>query len=142
MRLWSVNPKYLDRIGLVSCWRESLLAKKVLENKTKGYRNHPQLDRFKNYSDSIDAINSYLFFLFKEAESRNFNFDKTKISGSKSEKIICVSSGQLDYEFAHLEYKLSRRDRVQFEKNKSEKRIICNPVFSIIDGGIESWEKI
>jgi len=40
MRLWSLHPKYLDSKGLVALWREGLLAKKVLEGRTKGYRNH------------------------------------------------------------------------------------------------------
>jgi hypothetical protein len=47
MRLWSIHPKYLDAKGLVALWRETLLAKHVLEGKTKGYKNHPQLNRFK-----------------------------------------------------------------------------------------------
>jgi len=47
MRLWSLHPKYLDSKGLVALWREGLLAKKVLEGGTKGYRNHPQLERLK-----------------------------------------------------------------------------------------------
>jgi len=45
MRIWSLHPKYLDRLGLLACWRETLLAQKVLRGKTKGYRNHPQLLR-------------------------------------------------------------------------------------------------
>jgi len=47
MRLWSIHPKYLDAKGLVALWREYLLAQKVLEGKTTGYTNHPQLLRFK-----------------------------------------------------------------------------------------------
>ena len=47
MRLWTIHPKYLDVKGLVALWREGLLAQKVLSGKTKGYRNHPQLIRFK-----------------------------------------------------------------------------------------------
>jgi hypothetical protein len=46
LRLWSIHPKYLDAIGLVALWRESLLAQKVLAGKTEGYRSHPQLERF------------------------------------------------------------------------------------------------
>jgi len=60
MRLWSVHPKYLDTIGLVALWREALLARKVLENKTKGYKNHPQLYRFKQQDNPVEIINSYL----------------------------------------------------------------------------------
>lgn len=38
MRLWSLHPKYLDTKGLVACWREGLLARKVLLGETRGYR--------------------------------------------------------------------------------------------------------
>ena len=48
MRLWTLHPKYLDRQGLVAVWREGLLAQAVLHSNTKGYKNHPQLDRFRN----------------------------------------------------------------------------------------------
>ncbi len=47
MRIWSLHPKHLDAKGLVALWREALLAKHVLEGKTVGYLNHPQLNRFK-----------------------------------------------------------------------------------------------
>ncbi|MFC2473489.1 MAG: pyrimidine dimer DNA glycosylase/endonuclease V, partial [Actinomyces sp.] len=47
MRMWSLHPSHLDRAGLVACWRESLLAQAVLAGRTRGYRNHPQLERFR-----------------------------------------------------------------------------------------------
>ena len=31
MRIWSLHPKYLDAKGVVALWRETLLAKNVLE---------------------------------------------------------------------------------------------------------------
>ena len=46
MRLWSVHPRYLDTAGLTACWREALLAQKVLTGTTRGYTHHPQLERF------------------------------------------------------------------------------------------------
>jgi hypothetical protein len=46
MRLWTLHPQYLDAPSLVALWRKAPLAKKVLQNKTKGYKNHPQLIRF------------------------------------------------------------------------------------------------
>jgi len=45
MRLWSIHPSYLDRKGLVALWGERLLAENILEGKTKGFKNHPQLFR-------------------------------------------------------------------------------------------------
>ncbi len=52
MRLWSLHPAYLDSKGLVALWREGLLAKAVLNGQTKGYKNHPQLERFKSHPKS------------------------------------------------------------------------------------------
>jgi hypothetical protein len=51
MRIWSLHPRYLDRQGLTAGWREGLLAQKVLTGTTKGYRNHPQLRRFRAAGD-------------------------------------------------------------------------------------------
>ena len=79
MRLWSLHPCYLDSVGLTACWRESLLAKKVLQNKTKGYKNHPQLYRFKEFSDPLKAIDIYLSEIYNEAKRRGYNYDKSKI---------------------------------------------------------------
>jgi hypothetical protein len=59
MRLWLLHPKYLNTKGLVAVWREGLLAKKVLEGKTVGYRNHPQLIRFREYGHPIEVLNIY-----------------------------------------------------------------------------------
>lgn len=99
MRLWSLHPKYLDTKGLVALWREGLLAKKVLENKTKGYRNHPQLIRFKNCTEPSSSINAYLHFVCDEADERGYAFDRKKLTRRKSDTPkICVPNGQIDYE--------------------------------------------
>jgi pyrimidine dimer DNA glycosylase len=60
MRIWSLHPMYLDTKSLVALWRETLLAKHVLEGNTRGYKHHPQLIRFKNEKNSIQLINQYL----------------------------------------------------------------------------------
>jgi hypothetical protein len=56
MRLWSLHPCYLDRQGLLALWREALLAQKMLQGQTRGYRFHPQLERFRAQSDPSAAI--------------------------------------------------------------------------------------
>jgi len=141
MRLWSLHPKYLDSKGLVALWREALLAKKVLEGKTKGYKNHPQLIRFKEFKDPLKAINSYLYYVFKEAEKRNYNFNKKKISIKKPlSKIIPVTDKQVKYEFHHLYKKLKKRGKNL--KIKKIKKIEINPIFYLVKGEIESWEKV
>ena len=60
MRIWTIHPKYLDPKGLVALWRETLLAQKVLLGETNGYRNHPQLIRFRATRNPVGAIATYL----------------------------------------------------------------------------------
>jgi hypothetical protein len=140
MRLWSIHPKYLDTKGLLATWREGLLAKKVLEGNTKGYKNHPQLIRFKNYSDPLLLINAFLTTIYNEAVSRNYNFDKSKINLINLENTIPVTNKQIEYEFQHLLKKLKIRDEKRYHKYKNTKNILSNPIFYIVDGDIESWE--
>ena len=56
MRLWSLHPSYLDATGLVALWREGLLARKVLQGRTRGYRHHAQLIRFRSRKNPEAAI--------------------------------------------------------------------------------------
>lgn len=142
MRLWSIHPKYLDKIGLVVLWRESLLAKKVLEGKTKGYKNHPQLERFKNSKNPIVSINQYLLYIIEEARRRNYNFDIKKIEIPKQFKRININSKQLEYELNHLIKKLEKRSPNEIKKLKAIKKIETNSIFETIQGEIESWEKL
>lgn len=142
MRLWSLDPKYLDRAGLLAAWREGLLAKKVLEGKTKGYKNHPQLDRFKNTSDPLNQINHYLKGIFQEAKRRNYNFNEQKIDSLKKiEKKIKISSGQLIYEFEHLLKKLKIRDKRKYQELKKITKKKAHFLFSVVSGAVAKWEK-
>jgi hypothetical protein len=143
MRLWSIHPKYLDSKGLVALWRESLLAKKVLEGKTRGYTKHPQLERFKKCTDPISAINRYLSEVYTEAVKREYNFDKKKIDWSYNrDLLITVSSEQVKYEFQHLVNKLKTRDPERIVNFPADTEITANPLFIIVDGEIETWEVV
>lgn len=115
MRLWSIHPKHLD---------------------TKGYRNHPQLDRFKQCSDPIKAIGFYLFSIYEEATRRGFKFDISKIH-TIGVVYIPVTSGQLEYEIAHLAKKIRVRTNSELPKKTDVK---LHRMFKLIEGPIESWE--
>jgi hypothetical protein len=142
MRIWSFHPEYLDTIGLIALWREALLAKKVLEGNTKGYRSHPQLERFKNSDNPLDSINQYLSTVYNESVIRQFNFDQTRFSLVVKPVKMPVTRGQIDYEFGHLMNKLKVRDQYLYEKWKGTIEIIPNPVFTLTPGGIEKWERL
>lgn len=149
MRLWSIHPSFLDAKGFIALWREALLAKKVLEGKTKGYKNHPQLERFKNYKDPIVAINIYLTFVFDVSKIRGYKFNKDLFEETRERRLITVTNEQIKYEFFHLLKKLKNRDKNKYKINfdyLSEfggERIEPHPLFKIVPGRkIESWEKV
>jgi hypothetical protein len=81
MRLWTIHPKHLDAKGLVVLWREALLAQKVLQGRTRGYRHHPQLFRFQALRNPAAALASYLAVVHEESVRRGYHFDRKK-SGS------------------------------------------------------------
>src|ERR1700753_2316699 len=101
MRLWSLHPSLLDRAGLVALWREALLAQKVLAGATKGYRHHPQLDRFRQSEDPNCAVATYLWCVADEAKERGYRFDVSKIAMPRGIFTIPVTKGQLAYELTH-----------------------------------------
>lgn len=142
MRLWSIHPKYLDTKGLVALWCEALLAKKVLEGKTKGYRNHPQLDRFKSSGNALNCINFYLSEVYDESHNRGYLFDKTKIEWSFNQQELTVTDGQLEHEREHLLKKLKTRDPQKYNEITRINKFTPHPLFKVIKGDIEDWEKV
>lgn len=141
MRLWSLHPKYLDSIGLVALWRESLLARKVLQGQTKGYRNHPQLTRFQETDFPINAVENYLMAVYEESRQRGFGFSPGKIDLSTSPvDRIPLTRGQLQYEWKHLMQKLMKRNPVLYENQSSLTHIDAHPLFRVVEGDISPWE--
>jgi len=142
MRLWSLDPRYLDSKGLVALWRESLLAKAVLEGKTKGYTKHPQLRRFRAHTSPIQAINFYISLIYKESLARGYSFDVTKFEPTPVTDLIEVSSGQIAYEREHLLSKLKVRDERLYKRLAKIDKPRQNSLFEIVEGGVEDWEMV
>ena len=144
MRIWSINLQWLDSIGIVALWRESLLARRVLEGNTKGYANHPQLYRFKGSENPLAAIETYLHYVLKESKRRGFEFDGGKIKEGIVDKSIKipVAQGQLDYELELLKFKLKKRSLEYYAKIASINRGEPNRMFVSHPGKIEDWEKV
>ena len=146
MRIWSLHPCLLDRRALVACWRETLLAQKVLRGLTRGYTNHPQLIRFRAHPQPLEAVAAYLSGLADEADARGYSFNRALIgagenstgknsSGKNDTDKNCadkagnpyasvaripVSLGQLEYELAFLQHKVAGRDP-EWEHQLSER---------------------
>jgi hypothetical protein len=154
MRLWSLHPHWLDRQGLVACWREGLLAQKVLRGETLGYQQHPQLDRFRAHRDPVGMIGLYLWGLCLEAQGRGYSFDANRIVCPHGELSdlqavirelggpIPVTEQQLAYEWRHLQDKLALRDPERLAAYLLAGAIPTpHPLFRMIPGEIAAWEK-
>ena len=139
MRLWSLHPKFLDRQGLLALWREGLLARKVLSGQTRGYRNHPQLQRFRAIAESTTLLDRYLSAVVAESKVRGYRFDTSKITVLPAERIMRVTTGQLEYEWDHLRRKLAARnpDRERTLPECAEP----HPCFTLEPGPIADWER-
>ena len=85
MRIWSLHPSLLDRRALVACWRETLLAQKVLRGLTRGYTNHPQLIRFRAHPQPLEAVAAYLSGLADEADARGYSFNRALIGAGEDD---------------------------------------------------------
>lgn len=168
MRIWSLHPSLLDRRALVACWRETLLAQKVLRGLTRGYTNHPQLIRFRAHPQPLEAVAAYLSGLADEADARGYSFNRALIGAGEdnvdensadkhsadeeenpyaSVARIPVPLGQLEYELAFLQHKVAGRDpewEHQLRERlaaRSELAACAHPLFEVVPGAIEPWEK-
>lgn len=141
MRLWTLHPKYLDPRGLVALWREALLARAVLRGETRGYRHHPQLQRFKTHAAPRSAINAYLAAIHDEAKARGYTFDRSKVGPTRGRIRIVSTAGQLHYEWRHLQGKLRTRNPRLHRQWRGVATPDPHPMFNIRPGPVESWER-
>jgi len=140
MRLWSLHPSLLDRAGLVALWREGLLAQKVLQGQTVGYRFHPQLQRFRESPEPVMAIAAYLCAVHEEAGARGYHFDGAKIALTRQLPRIAVTHGQVAFEREHLKEKLRSRAPERLA-DLLKPRVRLHPLFRLVPGGVAPWEK-
>lgn len=141
MRLWTVHPRYLDPPGLNAVWREGLLARAVLRGETRGYRNHPQLIRFRNHPVPLKAIDCYLKAILAESLRRDYNYGGDKIDITAQASQIEETRGQLEHEWKHLLAKLAKRAPALWKELHTITAPDSHPLFCIKVGEVREWEK-
>ncbi len=141
MRLWTIHPKYLDAPGLCGLWREALLAQAVLAGKTRGYRSHPQLERFRAHRTPERAIAGYLTGVYAESLVRGYRFDASKIGDAGVRIRLTETDGQLLWEWNHLKTKLDTRASESLERFAGVKTPDPHPMFLIVEGPVAPWER-
>jgi hypothetical protein len=140
MRLWSLHAKYLGAAWLTGVWREALLAQKVLQGATRGYRNHPQLMRFRKQPDPLAAIGAYLHYVHEEAQRRGYHFDRSRIAVCDLAASVPVTIGQLVYELEHLRGKMASRGGALYDALQGITVPDPLPLFRVVEGEVEAWE--
>jgi hypothetical protein len=125
----------------VALWREGLLAQKVLQGKTTGYRSHPQLHRFRQSGEPLAAISTYLWAVHDEAARRGYAFDASKIAGGRRPVSLSVTQGQVAFEREHLKAKLRRRDPGRCRTLGRTPKVTAHPLFVVVAGEMEPWER-
>jgi hypothetical protein len=73
---------------------------------------------------------------------RGYDFDISKILRRVGRQRIPITRGQLAYEIKHLQHKLEARDETAYNKIKSVCVIKAHPMFNVVAGKVEDWEKI
>jgi len=141
VRLWSLHPSYLDARGLVALWREGLLAQAVLRGETRGYRRHPQLERFRAARKPLQAIRRYLWHVCEEADARGYRFDRRKLGRVTDCPPLPVTRGQLRCELEHLKAKLQQRDPLRYKSIRGLTTPRPHPLFVSVAGNVEPWER-
>jgi hypothetical protein len=118
-----------------------LLAQKVLGGETKGYRRHPQLERFRAAADPLDALSAYLLPIVAEAERRGYCFNGGKIMRPGASVLLEVPAGQVTFEWSHLLRKLHRRSPGEAAALAGITAPALHPLFRLVSGPIALWER-
>jgi hypothetical protein len=126
----------------VALWREALLAQKVLRGAKKGYKHHPQLQRFSESVHPPAALAAYLAAVHEEVVRRGYRFDASKIGARRIRWKMTETRGQLLCEWRHLKRKLKRRDVKRYRDLLPVKIPAPHPLFRIVLGRVQDWGKV
>jgi pyrimidine dimer DNA glycosylase len=123
-------------------WREGLLAQKVVDGGTRGYRHHPQLERFRARENPGLFVRSYLLAVYRESRARGYRFDRGKIQGHPRRCTMVETEGQLMLEWEHLMRKLKKRSPDRYRRLRSLEVPEAHPLFRIVPGEVRRWERL
>ena len=112
-----------------------------LRGRTRGYRHHPQLERFRGHARPKAAIAAYLAALHAEAVARGYAFDRSKIGPLSFVEPLPVAAGQVAHEWAHLLAKLATRDPPRWRRFRGIRSPAVHSLFRVVPGPVEGWER-
>lgn len=131
MNLWSLHPKYLDKQGLMSLWREGLAAQKILAENLPIRTPMPMLEEFKKSGNPIKAIGSYLSMVASEGSRQGYKLNHEKILCPNFDaEFIEIKPEQIIFEMDFLKNKLKKRNVKKYYEVAQSSTVDINPVFS------------
>lgn len=128
MSLWVVHPKYLDKQGLVSVWREGLRAQKILSGETACSSNQMLVRQFAADPQPMKAIGAYLSFIAAEGARRGYKFGHEKIKCPNfDETAVPLEPKDLVFEMKDLRRRLKARDKDKWRETVKVEKIEPHP---------------
>jgi len=88
----------------------------------------------------LEAVNFYLWHVYRDAVARGYSFDRGKVKRPVSTPSIDVSTGQIEFERQHLLTKLQTRAPAWYEQVKDQ-AFDPHPLFRCVLGPVEPWER-
>ena len=107
---------------------KGLLAQKVLQGITRGYLNHPQLERFRSNPHTVTAVATYLRAVHEQSILCSYSFNADKIVVHPSTNSLYAWT--VLFEVEHFKTELKIRSPAGFRDLLSVKEITVQPLFS------------
>ncbi|HXK50554.1 MAG TPA: DUF1722 domain-containing protein [Clostridiales bacterium] len=119
MRIWDIDPGYLNRQSLLGEHRELHAAVTIIENGKKGYSNHPETKRWKEFGWALKMRHA---LLRSEMELRGYT-DRTPVTFNTNvdkwpEIFIDPPAGQ--FEILEAKYNDKEQGRIPLPKTAQE----------------------
>ena len=140
MRLWSLHPRYLDPQGWSRCG-ETLLARKVLRGETRGYRHHPQLQRFREARDPQSAIDAYLPRSTPRRRRAATRSTRTSSMPTRARKDPGRARATRRARMGHLIAQARVAQPGAHVRWRELQRPRTHPSFRVVAGGVADWER-
>jgi len=86
-------------------------------------------------------VEQYLYSVFDEATRRGYRFDISKLAQIEPGARLTETTGQLEYEWAHLLAKLEKRSPDAYVRLRLIEMPKPHPLFKIVPGPVRTWEK-
>ena len=88
------------------------------------------------------AISAFLAGVYAESQVRGYTFDASKIGPVRTGlPRIRATQGQVGHEWRHLLSKLQRRSPEAYGRWRDLDEPETHPLFEIVAGGVEAWER-